>query len=73
MGGWQVKDEAGHTYIFAGLTLAEGASVKLHTGCGTNTVTDVYWCSASEIWDNDHDTVYLYSAGGGHLLDSYTY
>jgi hypothetical protein len=73
MGGWQVKDEAANTYTILGLTLAEGATVKLHTGCGANTASDVYWCSASEIWDNDHDTVYLYSAGGGHLLDSYTY
>lgn len=51
---------------------AEGATVKLRSGCGADTATDVYWCSDTAIWD-EHDTVYLYSAGGGYVLDSYAY
>jgi micrococcal nuclease len=72
MSGWYVKDVANHTYTFPTFALSAGARVKLHTGSGTNTSTDVYWGSGAAIWNNDHDTVYLYDSVGT-LVDSYTY
>ncbi|MBC7231865.1 MAG: lamin tail domain-containing protein [Chloroflexi bacterium] len=70
--GWRVRDEYGHTYTFPTFMLAVGAHVKLRTGCGTNTATDLYWCRTQAVWNNDHDTVYLYDSTWA-LVDSYTY
>lgn len=70
--GWHVKDLVNHTYTFPTFMLAPGARVKLHTGCGSNTATDLYWCSGGAIWNNDHDTVFLYDSAW-HLVDSHSY
>jgi hypothetical protein len=72
MSGWYVKDLANHTYTFPTFTLAAAARVKLRTGCGTNTATDVYWCQGTAIWNNGGDTVYLYDSAWV-LVDSHTY
>jgi hypothetical protein len=72
MSGWNVQDAAAHTYTFPTFTLAAHGSVKLHTGCGTNTFTDVYWCQTGAVWNNSGDTVYLYDSAWV-LVDSYTY
>jgi hypothetical protein len=72
--GWNVQDAAipAHTYTFPTFTLAAHLSVKLHTGCGTNTYTDVYWCLTGAVWNNSGDTVYLYNSASV-LVDSYMY
>ncbi|MFQ6001587.1 MAG: thermonuclease family protein, partial [Anaerolineae bacterium] len=44
MEGWTVKDEYGWAYTFSPFTLEPGGEVRLHTGCGQNTATDIYWC-----------------------------
>jgi len=72
MSGWHIKDAANNTYNFPTFTLAAGASVRVHTGSGTNTATDLYWGRGSAVWNNGGDTVYLYNAAWG-LVDSYTY
>jgi hypothetical protein len=72
MSGWHVEDAAHHAYTFPAFTLAAGAYVKLHTGSGTNTGTDLYWGSGSAIWNNGGDTVYLYNAAW-QIVDTYTY
>ncbi len=65
MSGWQVSDEKSHTYRFpAGVVLGPGACVRLRTGSGSNSVTDLYWNSSRAIWNNGGDTVYLYDAQG---------
>lgn len=56
--GWTVQDESGKTYQFPdGFTLAAGATVRLHTGSGTDTDTDLYWDAGRPVWNNDGDTV----------------
>jgi micrococcal nuclease len=63
--GWTVSDEADHTYSFpSDATLAAGASLTLHTGCGTDTETDRYWGATSAVWNNDGDTVIIENASG---------
>lgn len=62
--GWQLRDEADHTYTFSNLTLAPGGRVTVHTGSGENTASDRYWGSNSPIWNNDGDTARLYRADG---------
>jgi len=60
---WLVRDAAAHTYTFPSFVLNPGATVKLHSGPGSNTATDLYW-GRGLVWNNDHDTVYLYDAFG---------
>ena len=74
--GWAVKDEsASHRYHFpAGFTLAAGATVRLHTGCGTDTATTLFWCNqGSAVWNNSGDTVFLLDPNGNVVASqSYT-
>jgi hypothetical protein len=71
MVGWYVQDEKAHTYTFRVFVLASGATVRLHSGHGQDTTTDLYWGSGL-IWNNDHDTVYLYDALQ-RLISTYRY
>jgi len=65
MSGWRVTDEGNHSYRFpAEFALAPGSSVRLRTGSGTNSATDLYWNSDRAIWNNKGDTVSLYDAQG---------
>ncbi|WP_461862693.1 lamin tail domain-containing protein [Thermococcus sp.] len=63
--GWQLRDEANHAYTFpTGFILKAGASVRVHTGEGTDTDTDLYWGRKQAVWNNNGDTAYLYNAEG---------
>jgi hypothetical protein len=70
--GWHVRDVANNAYTFPAFTLAVGASVRLRSGAGTDTATDLYWGRGQAVWNNGGDTVYLYDAGWG-LVDEYSY
>jgi len=60
----------GYTGAF---TLEPGGEVRLHTGCGQNTATDIYWCKEGyAVWNNDGDTVFLFD-GSGSLVSEYSY
>lgn len=62
--GWKVRDASGHTYTFGTLKLAAGASVRLHTGKGTNTKANRYWRLDNYVWNNGGDTAVLKNAAG---------
>ncbi|MCU0483712.1 MAG: polysaccharide deacetylase family protein [Chloroflexi bacterium] len=66
--GHRVRDLGGaHTYLFpAGLTIRAGASVRLHSGTGTNTATDLYWGRwRGEVWnDRPPEWAYLLNRSG---------
>ena len=69
--GWGVKDEsATHRYLFPnGYVLAAGASVRLHTGCGTDSELWLYWCNTgSAIWNNTGDTVFVLDPSGNIIV-----
>lgn len=73
--GWGVKDEtASHRFaIPAGFTLDAGASVTIHTGCGSPSATDLYWCNeGSAIWNNEGDTAFLLDPDG-NIVDTLAY
>lgn len=73
--GWGVRDEsAGHRYSFpVGFSLGAGATVRLHTGCGGDTATSLYWCNqGSAIWNNGGDTVFVLDPHG-NIAVSETY
>ncbi len=68
---WVIRDEsASHRFTFAnGFVLGAGAKVRLHTGCGQPSDTDLYWCvGGSAVWNNDGDTVFLLDANGNIVV-----
>jgi hypothetical protein len=71
LAGWRLEDAAHHRYVFPLFVLAPGEKVKVHSGQGQNTQTDLY-TGSNLIWNNDGDTVFLYDALG-RLITSYSY
>jgi len=73
MQGYTLKDEANHIYTFGSFSLAPNSAVRLFSGPGQNTPTQLYWgYSGESVWNNGGDTAFLRDAGGA-LVDSYTY
>jgi micrococcal nuclease len=69
--GWAVKDESStNRYLFSrGFGLDPGVTVRLHTGCGADTATAIYWCNTgSAVWNNSGDTVFLLDPAGNIAL-----
>lgn len=65
--GWTLRDESHRTYRFD-LRLPGRSSVRVHTGVGRDTRTDVYQDLRRYVWDNS-DTATLRDAHG-HKVDS---
>ncbi len=71
---WTVKDESSRDpYVFPTFILESGKTVTLYTGCGTNTRTQVYWCSrghsCNAVWNNDGDVLYARNSNGELVLN----
>ena len=62
--GWKIKDDLGHTYKFPTFTLKPGKSVRVHTGTGKNTATDLYWGEDYYVWNNTGDKAILKNKAG---------
>jgi competence protein ComEC len=62
--GYALKDAAGTTFTFpSSFVLPAGATVKVRTGTGTDTASDLYWGRGAAVWNNDHDTATLLASG----------
>jgi micrococcal nuclease len=73
--GWTIRDEsATHRYGFpTGFTLGANETVTIHSGCGTDFSTTLYWCSqVSAIWNNDGDTAFVVDPNG-NIHSDYSY
>lgn len=65
--GWRIRDEsASNRFDFpAGFTLGPGATVRIRSGCGTPTASELFWCaSGAAIWNNSGDTAFLLDPAG---------
>lgn len=58
--GWYVKDESRKIYYFN----ISFFSIKLHSGKGEQNNTDLFWQSATDIWNNDRDSLYVFDQEG---------
>jgi Lamin Tail Domain len=67
--GWTLRDASHHVYRFPTFSLGSGASVRVHTGNGSNGAHDLYWRSSSYIWNNTGDKAILRN-GAGTTLDT---
>lgn len=71
LAGWSVKDEsATHRYRFPdAFSLGQGQTVRLHTGCGDDTTSSLYWCNqGSAVWNKSGDTVFVLDANGNVVV-----
>jgi len=66
MSGWVLRDESTQNrYQFpSGFSLAPGSETLVHSGCGNDTPTDLYWCSSGPVWSNGGDTAILQLPSG---------
>lgn len=74
--GWLIKDNsASNSYTFPTFSLPANKTVVIHSGCGNNTQTDLYWkCPEQKnaIWNNDSDHAFLYNQSK-ILVSDYSY
>ncbi|MER5897292.1 lamin tail domain-containing protein, partial [Streptomyces sp. NPDC001876] len=57
--GWTLRNEDGKRYRFDDVRLAGRATVRVHTGIGRDTRTDLFQDRRSYVWDNYSDTAVL--------------
>ncbi|MGW2419524.1 lamin tail domain-containing protein [Streptomyces sp. NPDC001709] len=69
---WKLSDANGHTYTFHHVLLAGRATVRVHTGVGRDTKTDLYQDRRTRVWDVNADTATLRDARG-RLVDTYAW
>ena len=72
MTDWRIKAETGERYDFPEFTLRAGRKVKVWTGSGTNTSTDLYWGESSPVWKDNGSCAYLKDEDVV-LIDTYCY
>jgi hypothetical protein len=61
---WQLRDRTGrHRYEFPIATIVPpGAVIRVRSGRGTDTETDLYWNRAAPVWNNEGDVAELVDA-----------
>ncbi|HSB70748.1 MAG TPA: lamin tail domain-containing protein [Candidatus Methylomirabilis sp.] len=72
MTGWTLHDEAHNTFVFPAFSLAPGASARVWSGRGSDTMTDLYWGRGVAVWNNIGDKGYLRDREGS-LVAVYSY
>jgi len=69
---WFIKAETGQEYIFPTFFLGAGDTVKVWSGSGEDTDTDLYWGSDEPIWNDFNGVAYLRDENR-ELVDIYEY
>ena len=70
--GWILRDgSSSHRFRFPDGFVLKG-KVTIHSGCGQDTSTHLFWCANGPIWDNDGDSALIYDESGA-LVDAVTY
>jgi hypothetical protein len=57
--GWTLSDRHGHTYTFRHYRLDGGSTVRVHSGHGRDTRTDLFQDRRGSVWDRHGDTAVL--------------
>ncbi|MFD3442600.1 lamin tail domain-containing protein [Streptomyces sp. NPDC058685] len=57
--GWTLRDRDGNRYRFDDVRLQGRSSVRIHTGVGRDTRTDLFQDRRHYVWDNHSDTATL--------------
>jgi hypothetical protein len=67
--GWTLQDEDGRTYTFDDYRLEGRSTVRIHTGYGRDTDSDLYQDRRHYVWDNRSDTATLRNHHGRFIDD----
>ncbi|MEU5595087.1 lamin tail domain-containing protein [Streptomyces sp. NPDC020298] len=70
--GWTLSDEEGHSYTFRYVRLAGRATVRVHTGIGRDSATDLYQDRRNHVWDENSDTATLRD-DHGRFVDAFSW
>ncbi|MFE6085986.1 lamin tail domain-containing protein [Streptomyces virginiae] len=57
--GWTLRDRDGNRYRFDNVRIAPRATIRIHTGNGHDTRTDLFQDRRNYVWDNGSDTATL--------------
>ncbi|WP_327359922.1 lamin tail domain-containing protein [Streptomyces sp. NBC_01296] len=57
--GWTLRDADGNRYRFDNVRINGRATIRIHTGTGHNTRTDLFQNRRDYVWDNRADTATL--------------
>jgi hypothetical protein len=68
--GWTLADREGHTYTFHHYRLHGRSAVRVHTGMGRDTRTDLYQDRRSYVFDRFSDTATLRNDHGRFVDDA---
>ncbi|MFI1354903.1 lamin tail domain-containing protein [Streptomyces sp. NPDC020898] len=68
--GWTLADKDGHTYTFHHYRLDGRATVRVRTGDGRDSRSDLFQDRRREFWDNRSDTATLRNDHGRFVDDS---
>jgi len=65
LAGWSVADETtSNRFELPARSLAAGATLRIHTGSGADTATDVYLNQRDPVWSNSGETVLVADPAG---------
>lgn len=68
LSGCMLRDEGLHVYTLGAVVLAPGATLRIYSGRGADTATELHWgLAGEEVWDNDGDTAYLCDSTGAFI------
>ncbi|MEU0971423.1 lamin tail domain-containing protein [Streptomyces sp. NPDC005917] len=67
LSGWTLSDADGHSYTFRHYLLAGRSTVRVHTGQGRDTMTDLYQDRRESVWNHDTDTATLRNDHGRYV------
>lgn len=58
---WTITDESTKEYKFGKIELEV---IKIHSGNGKDTETEIFWNAKTNVWNNDRDSLYLFDEEG---------
>ncbi|MFE1876410.1 lamin tail domain-containing protein [Streptomyces sp. NPDC059496] len=70
--GWTLRDREGNRYRFDNVRIAPRATIRIHTGNGRDTRTDLFQDRRDYVWDNHSDTATLRD-DRGRTIDTETW
>ncbi|MGV8176959.1 MAG: thermonuclease family protein [Candidatus Bilamarchaeaceae archaeon] len=73
MGGFYLKDAGTTLYFFGnGTAVSASGTITVHSGCGMDSASDLYWCRKTPVWNNAGDRLFLRDSDG-KLVINYDY
>ncbi|WP_246546311.1 lamin tail domain-containing protein [Streptomyces luteogriseus] len=68
--GWTLRDEDGHKFTFHHYRLDGRSTVRVHTGEGRDSRSDLFQDRRNYVWDNRSDTATLRNDHGRFIHDA---